>query len=191
MTRFGVRFEDPYAGAGNPFPASFAPFVPKPDSDFITPLGSFGAFAPTFQPSYQQTYNLTLEREVMRNMVARASYIGNLGRHLSYTDDLNYARYAAGATTGNIQQRRPDGRVLETVDRSHIWQAFTPQMFRLGALREALGAALAGRAAITDEASAMELAGLAPRLVEGRADNLKVTRPEDLEWLRLHWLQKP
>ncbi|MFN7939285.1 MAG: TonB-dependent receptor [Bryobacteraceae bacterium] len=109
VTRFGVRFEEPYAGAGNPFPASFAPFVPKPDSDFITPLGSFGAFAPTFQPSYQQTYNLTLEREVMRNMVARASYIGNLGRHLTYTDDLNYARYAAGATTGNIQQRRPYG----------------------------------------------------------------------------------
>ncbi len=89
-----------------------------------------------------------------------------------------------------LKRSRPDGRVLETVDRSHIWQAFTPQMFRLGALREALGAALAGRAAITDEASAMELAGLAPSLVEGRADNLKVTRPEDLEWLRLHWLQK-
>ncbi|NBB36820.1 2-C-methyl-D-erythritol 4-phosphate cytidylyltransferase, partial [Pseudomonas sp. BC115LW] len=43
---------------------------------------------------------------------------------------------------------------------------------------------------ITDEASAMEWAGQAPRLIEGRADNLKVTRPEDLEWLRLRWGQR-
>jgi 2-C-methyl-D-erythritol 4-phosphate cytidylyltransferase len=38
--------------------------------------------------------------------------------------------------------------------------------------------------AITDEASAIEWAGQSPRLIEGRADNIKVTRPEDLEWLR-------
>ena len=76
-----------------------------------------------------------------------------------------------------------DGRVLETLDRSLIWQAYTPQMFRLAALRGALADALAAGAQITDEASALEWAGQAPRLVEGRADNLKVTRPEDLQWL--------
>lgn len=107
VTRFGVRFEDPYGTAGNPFPGSFAPFVPTRDAAFFTPLGTFGSFAGNFRPSYQQTYNLTVERELARNMVVRASYIGNLGRHLSYTDDINYARYAPGATTGNIQQRRP------------------------------------------------------------------------------------
>lgn len=89
-----------------------------------------------------------------------------------------------------LKRDRPDGRVLETVDRSHIWQAFTPQMFRFGTLQRALAAALESGAAITDEASAVELAGLAPRLVEGRADNLKVTRPEDLELLRLLWADK-
>lgn len=80
-----------------------------------------------------------------------------------------------------------DGKVERTLDRQLIWLAFTPQMFRLGALRRALEQGLAKGAAITDEASAMELAGAAPRLIEGRADNLKVTRPEDLEWLRLAW----
>ncbi|MBL8234338.1 MAG: TonB-dependent receptor, partial [Bryobacterales bacterium] len=109
VTRFGVRFEDPYGPAANPFPASFAPFVPPSDASFFTPLGTFGTFARNFQPSYQQTYNLTVERELARNLVARASYIGNLGRHLSYTDDLNYARFATGASTANIQQRRPFG----------------------------------------------------------------------------------
>jgi 2-C-methyl-D-erythritol 4-phosphate cytidylyltransferase len=79
------------------------------------------------------------------------------------------------------------GRVAQTVDRAVIWQAYTPQMFRLGDLRQALEAALAAGVPVTDEASALEWAGKAPRLVEGRADNLKVTRPEDLQWLRLAW----
>ena len=83
-----------------------------------------------------------------------------------------------------LKQIGPDGRVTATPDRSQFWQAYTPQMFRLGPLRKALTDALAAGALITDEASAMEWVGLAPLLVEGRADNLKITRPEDLEWLR-------
>ncbi|WP_237044554.1 2-C-methyl-D-erythritol 4-phosphate cytidylyltransferase [Aquipseudomonas alcaligenes] len=83
-----------------------------------------------------------------------------------------------------------DGRVAETVDRSLIWQAYTPQMFRFAALHRALADALVAGVAVTDEASALEWAGQAPRLVEGRADNLKITRPEDLEWLRQRWAHK-
>jgi len=82
-----------------------------------------------------------------------------------------------------LKQIGSDGRVASTPDRSVFWQAYTPQMFRLGALQQALSGALAAGVTITDEASAMEWAGLAPLLVEGRADNIKVTRPEDLEWL--------
>lgn len=82
-----------------------------------------------------------------------------------------------------LKQADAHGRVAATPDRSLFWQAYTPQMFRLGALRQALADALACGALITDEASAMELAGFAPRLIEGRADNIKITRPEDLEWL--------
>ncbi|MCF6211732.1 MAG: 2-C-methyl-D-erythritol 4-phosphate cytidylyltransferase [Gammaproteobacteria bacterium] len=70
--------------------------------------------------------------------------------------------------------------VRETVDRNQLWHAQTPQMFRLGPLRDALQQALAANALVTDEASAMELAGHAPLLVEGHADNIKITRPEDL-----------
>mgnify|MGYP001964761190 FL=1 len=80
-----------------------------------------------------------------------------------------------------------DGRVRETIDRSVIWQAYTPQMFRLGALHQALAEALVSDIAVTDEASAIEWAGQSPRLVEGRADNLKVTRPEDLHYLERLW----
>ena len=80
-----------------------------------------------------------------------------------------------------------NGRVRETIDRSVIWQAYTPQMFRLGALHQALAEALVSDVAVADEASAMEWAGHAPRLIEGRADNLKVTRPEDLHYLERLW----
>lgn len=89
----------------------------------------------------------------------------------------------AAPARDTLKRADPEGRVQETIDRSVIWQAFTPQMFRLEALRDALAGALAAGAAITDEASAMEWAGHSPRLIEGRADNLKVTRPEDLQWL--------
>lgn len=82
------------------------------------------------------------------------------------------------------------GRVVDTIDRSLIWQAYTPQMFRLGALHRALADSLVADAVITDEASAMEWSGQAPRLVEGRSDNIKVTRPEDLEWLTLRWANR-
>lgn len=84
-----------------------------------------------------------------------------------------------------LKRADSEGRVSETVDRSLIWQAYTPQMFRLGALHRALADGLVSNVSITDEASAMEWAGQAPRLIEGRSDNIKVTRPEDLEWLRL------
>ena len=73
-----------------------------------------------------------------------------------------------------------DGRVSATVPREHKWLAQTPQMFRLQALHDALAAASKQDfAGITDEASAMERLGHRPRLVEGSAQNFKVTYPAD------------
>lgn len=79
-----------------------------------------------------------------------------------------------------LKQADARGRVAATVDRSSLWHALTPQMFRLGMLHDALAAALASGRLITDEAAALEAAGFAPRLIAGRADHLKITRPEDL-----------
>ena len=69
-----------------------------------------------------------------------------------------------------------DGRVSATIDRSDKWLAQTPQMFRIGALIDALERA---GDAVTDEASAMEALGHRPLLVPGSAQNFKVTYPED------------
>lgn len=73
-------------------------------------------------------------------------------------------------------KREVDGRVAATLDRSDKWLAQTPQMFRLGLLRRAL---LQAGDQVTDESSAIEALGLAPRLIPGSAQNFKVTYPED------------
>lgn len=72
------------------------------------------------------------------------------------------------------------GNIIGTVDREQLWHALTPQMFPARTLKRALEEGLVLGATITDEASAMERAGFTVRMVEGRADNIKVTRPEDL-----------
>lgn len=70
--------------------------------------------------------------------------------------------------------------VEATVDRQHLWAACTPQVFRLGALRDCLRRAALADTTLTDEASAMEWGGHAPLLVPCARDNIKITFPEDL-----------
>jgi 2-C-methyl-D-erythritol 4-phosphate cytidylyltransferase len=81
---------------------------------------------------------------------------------------------------GKNQDTEHDVLIEETVDREGLWHALTPQMFRFGLLYDALEAALSQGKLITDESSALELAGYHPVLVEGHADNIKITHPDDL-----------
>ena len=76
--------------------------------------------------------------------------------------------------------------ITATVDRQQLWHAFTPQMFRLGMLTEALQAVLDNGQLVTDEAQAMELQGHQPVLIESHTDNLKITHPTDLELAALY-----
>lgn len=74
-----------------------------------------------------------------------------------------------------------DQRVERTVDRTRLWQALTPQMFRMGMLLEALESARATGVDTTDEASAVERLGKRARLVQGSRSNLKITFAEDFD----------
>lgn len=71
---------------------------------------------------------------------------------------------------------------VETINREGLWLAQTPQMFRHTSLTQALLAAVE----VTDEASAIELSGQIPVLIEGHACNLKVTLPSDLALVELY-----
>lgn len=80
--------------------------------------------------------------------------------------------------------------VVETVDRNNLWHAYTPQMFRLEALYQALSGALESEVLVTDEASAMEWAGHTPLMVEGHSDNIKITHPQDLQLAEFYLQQQ-
>jgi 2-C-methyl-D-erythritol 4-phosphate cytidylyltransferase len=92
----------------------------------------------------------------------------------------------AAPSTDTLKLSDADGRAESTLDRNRVWRALTPQMFRLGPLREALDAARAAGVPVTDEASAMERQGFRPRLVEGSPMNIKITRVEDLDAARVY-----
>ncbi len=79
-----------------------------------------------------------------------------------------------------VKRCDPEHQVLGTVDRSDLWRALTPQMFPLRLLKEALTHALDNNALVTDEASAIELQGLQPKIIEGQGSNIKITHPSDL-----------
>lgn len=103
-------------------------------------------------------------------------------------EDIEQLVERAGACEGGLlgaplrdtlKRADAEGRSMGTEPREARWRAFTPQMFRRGALTRALAAASEAGVAVTDEAMAMERAGVAPLLVEGAEDNIKVTTPAD------------
>lgn len=77
------------------------------------------------------------------------------------------------------------GAVVQTVDRSGLWRALTPQMFRFAPLTHALESAIENGVIVTDEASAMERLGYLPQMVPGHVDNIKITQPQDIAMAEL------
>ena len=84
---------------------------------------------------------------------------------------------AAVPCRDTVKRADGDGNVLETLDRSALWQMQTPQGFYV---KDLLSAHAAAKARYTDDAALMEAAGYPVRLVLGSPDNIKLTSPEDL-----------
>lgn len=101
-------------------------------------------------------------------------------RLVSVVGNSEHGGLLATPVIDTLKEGSADLSVLATLDRSHLWQAQTPQMFRAGLLQEALEKAAAMGVAVTDEASALEAQGYQPQLVEGSRDNIKITTQEDL-----------
>ncbi|QDE32116.1 2-C-methyl-D-erythritol 4-phosphate cytidylyltransferase [Shewanella polaris] len=96
----------------------------------------------------------------------------------------------AAPVRDTMKRSDTNGNIIHTVDRALLWHALTPQIFPVSVLRHHLSAALAAQVPITDEASAMEWAGVMPGLVNGRMDNIKVTHPDDLQLAALFMSQQ-
>ena len=114
---------DPYGnlpGGVGPFPFVYDPTSPR----FTLPAQVFGPSLDFVCPfAYQM--NLTVEKELLRSFSVTASYVGALGRNLPASIDRNYPIFGAGATTANVNARRPylpgtigQARVLESIFKS-------------------------------------------------------------------------
>lgn len=78
-----------------------------------------------------------------------------------------------------MKRTNQNNQIKHTVERQNLWHALTPQMFNNQLLITAISN-IDEQHLITDEASAIELAGGSVTIIEGRSDNLKVTQSEDL-----------
>lgn len=86
----------------------------------------------------------------------------------------------AAAITDTVKRADADCVVRDTLPRTHLWRALTPQIFRVAELRQALTSALREQVEFTDEAMAMERMGVLPQVVAGNPDNIKITVAADL-----------
>ena len=93
------------------------------------------------------------------------------------SDTIKQAKTKSAKT---LQPNSDNLVIASTIDRSDLWRALTPQMFRVAMLDKALKYCFENGIQITDEASALEALGLNVKLVQGREDNIKVTHAEDI-----------
>lgn len=93
----------------------------------------------------------------------------------------------ATRVSDTIKHAYPNEDIIDhSIDRTYLWGAATPQLFKVGELKSCLKRALKDHVVITDEASAIEYCGGHPLLIECRRDNIKITRPEDLELAKFY-----
>ena len=104
----------------------------------------------------------------------------DLERLLARLADHPVGGLLATPAADTLKRAGADGCVVETVERSGLWRALTPQMFRYGLLCAALDAAHAAGRLPTDEAQAVEWQGERPALINASAANLKITSAADL-----------
>ncbi|MFV5191607.1 2-C-methyl-D-erythritol 4-phosphate cytidylyltransferase [Acinetobacter sp. 'aerobic (ED)'] len=108
-----------------------------------------------------------------------------LTRLVESAQHSNQSSILAIPVRDTLKQVAQQNLIDKTVSRELLWQAQTPQMARLGALKNAIEQALADHIVITDEASALEYTQQPVQVVQGRSDNIKITYADDLELARL------
>ncbi|UUM26669.1 2-C-methyl-D-erythritol 4-phosphate cytidylyltransferase [Acinetobacter colistiniresistens] len=108
-----------------------------------------------------------------------------LTRLVQTAEASNQSAILAIPVRDTLKQVVSENQIKKTVSRELLWQAQTPQMARLGVLKNAIEKALTHDITITDEASALEHVDEPVQVVQGRSDNIKITYADDLELARL------
>jgi 2-C-methyl-D-erythritol 4-phosphate cytidylyltransferase len=134
------------------------------------------------QPGYDAATCQALVHDAVRPCV-RAADIEKLIAAVDYSE---HGGLLGMPVRDTMKRRDRQGAVMETVNRENLWHALTPQLFGCEVLSKALQRAIDDDYLVTDESSAMEHAGYHPLLVHGSEDNIKITRPGDLELAALY-----
>jgi len=149
------------------------------------------AFLGTFQGGAQRAHTVLNGLDALSNRAQEDDWVmvHDAVRPCVRHADIDALIAATGGSDGallalpvsdTVKRADADGRVEQTISRNGLWRALTPQIFRYDALRQALHATIARGDDVTDEASAMERAGLRPRVIAGHADNVKITVAGDV-----------
>lgn len=114
----------------------------------------------------------------------------DMDRMLTMLSDHSVGGILGVTVNDTVKRTGLDNIISETIDRRNLWRAATPQMFHLRLLKRALESALEQQFPVTDEASAIELMGLRPIMIDGHNDNIKITVPQDLALAEWHLQQQ-
>ncbi len=87
----------------------------------------------------------------------------------------------AAPVIDTLKKINDHGQIEETIDRTNLWKAFTPQMFRYGVLFESIRSVLKNGIVVSDESQALEKMGQSVNIVRGSSENIKITYPEDIK----------
>ena len=117
---------------------------------------------------------------LVHDMARPCTTAGNISKLIDEVGDHPVGGILAAPINDTLKIIDADKSIVSTVNRAQYRAAQTPQMFRFGLLKSSIKAMLKEQKFPTDEASAIEYAGLSAMVVEGRQDNIKITRREDL-----------
>ncbi len=134
----------------------------------------------------EQKISLALVHDAVRPLVS----LQDLSSLIKAFNQNNDGAILASPVADTLKRADDYGCIAETIDRSGLWRALTPQLFDSKLLLNALEQARESKQLMTDDASAMEAMGYRPSLVEGSGDNIKITRPGDLALAERIWLSQ-
>ncbi|WP_394172252.1 IspD/TarI family cytidylyltransferase [Thalassotalea litorea] len=123
------------------------------------------------------TSNIVLVHDAARPCVTH----DDISRLLEHYHTTHRGGILASKVRDTMKRSTGDNQISHSEPRENLWHALTPQLFKTDELIIALSKALDDNQLVTDEASAMEYCQYAADVIPGRADNIKVTQPEDLQ----------
>lgn len=134
-------------------------------------LNGLHALAP-----FSQAQDWVLVHDAVRPCVR----ISDIDKLISSVENHPIGGILGMRVSDTLKRTNEQNQIVNTLNRENIWQALTPQMFRMEILFQALEKSVQNKNPVTDEAAAIESLGFIPLIIQGHRENIKITHNEDL-----------